>query len=110
MQTDRKRKVPPTVDQTKNLSEILKETSKEILSAKEKNDSVDNLRKLITKSSLLFLELKQANRETFTEVENKKVDHQKEKVKLDQLNLQLQNLLYEKAHLKREIQACKDFK
>ena len=39
-----------------------------------------------------------------------KVAAQKAKPKLDQLNLQLQNLLYERNYYMKEIRGCKDFK
>jgi hypothetical protein len=46
----------------------------------------------------------------YFEEEHHKTETQNSKQKLDQLNLQLQNLLYEKNNLKKEILRCRDFK
>jgi hypothetical protein len=107
---EKKRKAPPSIDQTQKICEAVKEASKEIISARQRNEQAENLRKLLAKCTLMFSELKQLNRETYGDIESKKSEHQKEKVKVDSLNLQLQNLIYEKNYLKREIQSCKDFR
>jgi THO complex subunit 5 len=71
-----------------------------------KEDSLQNLQQV----TLEIISLKQDNRDFQTNAEQLKTTVTQEKIKLDQLNLQLQNLLYEKNHLKKEIVECRDFK
>jgi predicted nucleic acid-binding Zn-ribbon protein len=72
----------------------------------KKQDSLHNLQQV----TLEIISLKQDNRDFQNNAEQLKTTVTQEKIKLDQLNLQLQNLLYEKNHLKKEILECRDFK
>ncbi len=64
---------------------------------------------LALKGNLLILELKKANRQIFGAMEGCKEEVTAVKVAQDKHHLLLQNLLYEKNHLLREIQTCTDF-
>ena len=63
-----------------------------------------------TTASLLFLDLKAANRETLEAVEIVRNSTSTGKQSLDRTRLQLQNVLYEKTHVEKEIRTSKDFK
>jgi septum formation inhibitor MinC len=60
--------------------------------------------------SLLLLRLREANWEAHFEMEERKELTKRAKATLDDLNLQLQNLVYEEAHYNKEIQHCRDFR
>lgn len=59
---------------------------------------------------MLFLEMKHLNRNIQNLGQNTKDVVQAKKNALDQLNLDLQGLQYEKSHFMKEIKKCKDFK
>lgn len=69
-----------------------------------------DLTELATKGSLLLSELKAAARNTLLAVERQRQEVATARDALDAHHLQLQNLLYEKNHLQREIQECQDFR
>lgn len=56
------------------------------------------------------MDLRQINRTIYTDNRNIKQITQDEKSKMDKLNLELQNLDYERLHLKKEIEKCNQIK
>lgn len=58
---------------------------------------------------LALLQMKILNRKTMLQLERKEADVNEQKEKNDSNRLRLENLLYRKAYLAREIKACKDF-
>lgn len=69
----------------------------------------EELKSMITQTAVLFIRLKQVNREAQLSAETLKQNAQQSRNQVDKLNLQLQNLAYEKAHIKKQITHCKDF-
>ena len=70
----------------------------------------DAFREAATDASLLFLELKATNRAALEGVEATRATTAKAKLDLDHKRLELQNVLYEKGHIQKEIRACQDFR
>ncbi|KAJ7381642.1 THO complex subunit 5, partial [Desmophyllum pertusum] len=60
--------------------------------------------------TLLFTILKKLNRLSHMRCKKARERTQESKQKVDSLHLQLQNLLYEVMHLKKEITKCLEFK
>ena len=58
---------------------------------------------------LTFADLRAANREAWLQIEADKTRVLAEGSKTDSVHLVLQNLLYERAHLRRQIETCRDF-
>ena len=100
-----KRKIEDVETCVGNLKKLLKET----LEAYQKSDKETALKKS-NQIAIDFISLKRYNRDSQLENENLKSQTSQQKQKLDQLDLQLQNLLYEKNHLKKEILLCKEYK
>ena len=73
-------------------------------------DDKKRLSELIGQSALLLLELKASSRATHLGVDRYRQLVQDYKKTLDAHHLQLQNLLYRKHHLLREMMLCRDFK
>ena len=67
------------------------------------------LKQMITKAAMQLVKLKQVNREAQFAAETLKNSGQHSKLQVDKLNPQLQNLFYEKSHIKKEITHCKAF-
>ena len=63
-----------------------------------------------TDASLLFLNLKASNRDVLEGVEAVREQTASAKKELDEKRLQLQNVLYEKSHIQKEIKTCQDFR
>lgn len=59
---------------------------------------------------MALLWLREANWAAHFALEERKEQTKRAKARLDSLNLQLQNLLYEEAHYLKEIQHCRDFR
>ncbi|XP_043642930.1 THO complex subunit 5 [Drosophila teissieri] len=78
-----------------------------IKEAKSKGQSTDEAR---TAATLMFVALKHANREVKHKIKAGRDKLHLEKCKVDLSRLQLQNLLYEVSHLKKEIVRCQKFK
>lgn len=57
-----------------------------------------------------ILDLKARNRELYLSLEARRVQTAEAKAALEKTHLQLQNLLYEKAHYTQEIKSCREFK
>ncbi len=90
----------------------LKESLTQIIPLLKKSGTTQTqqIHNLLKNCAIHLVELKSSNRELYLEAETKKSETQTEKQKLDQLNQQLQNLLYQKNNLKREILRCRDYK
>ncbi|KAK9768406.1 hypothetical protein K7432_001007 [Basidiobolus ranarum] len=69
----------------------------------------ERLNALFETASSLFVSLKELNRQTYTHTRQIKVSTSESKQELDLLNLDLQNLRYERQHLQQEISKCKAF-
>lgn len=93
------------LQKSKILHETMKLKLKEIMGARKtsSNDGGVKLKSLLIEFQYLLIDLKEFNREIYVETERKKFRTQQEKDKMNQLNLQLQNLIYERNHLKKEI-------
>ncbi|KAH8233268.1 hypothetical protein KR026_006056 [Drosophila bipectinata] len=78
-----------------------------VMELKTKGQSTDEARTSVT---LMFVALKHANREVKQKIKAGRDNLHLEKNKVDLSRLQLQNLLYEVSHLKKEIIRCQKFK
>ncbi|EDV36268.1 uncharacterized protein Dana_GF12880 [Drosophila ananassae] len=78
-----------------------------IMDLKAKGQSSEEAR---TSATLMFVALKHANREVKQKIKAGRDKLHLEKNKVDLSRLQLQNLLYEVSHLKKEIIRCQKFK
>ncbi|XP_033246349.1 THO complex subunit 5 isoform X1 [Drosophila miranda] len=78
----------------------------EILKVKKSGQNSDTLR---TAAALKFVALKHANREVKQKIKSERDNLHLEKCKVDISRLQLQNLLYEVSHLKKDIVRCEKF-
>ncbi|KAH8348383.1 hypothetical protein KR084_007023 [Drosophila pseudotakahashii] len=87
--------------------EQLQKAIEGIMEAKSKGQSADEGR---TAATLMFVALKHANREVKHKIKAGRDKLHLEKCKVDLSRLQLQNLLYEVSHLKKEIVRCQKFK
>ncbi|XP_017070493.1 THO complex subunit 5 [Drosophila eugracilis] len=87
--------------------EQLQKAIEGIMEAKSKGQSTDEAR---TAATLMFVALKHANREVKHKIKAGRDKLHLEKSKVDLSRLQLQNLLYEVSHLKKEIVRCQKFK
>lgn len=128
--TTHKRKAPSAAE-TAEVCDLIRGKLGQLISAKKNGGKVKETKEyqeLATDITLAFSDLKADNRESQLENENKKNDvcnilltrlyfinltHiqvSKEKQLLNQFNLQLQNILYEKNHYLKEIKQCRDFR
>ena len=62
------------------------------------------------KGVVLFAGLKKLNRLSHLYCKDTREQTQEQKLEVDDIHLQLQNLMYESMHLKREITNCLEFK
>ena len=62
-----------------------------------------------TDASLAFLKIRAVNRDVLNDLEKTRERTSAHKTELDEARLQLQNVLYEKLHIQKEIRACEDF-
>lgn len=62
------------------------------------------------KAILLFSTIKKLNRVSHIKVNKARIRTHEEKNKIDEYHLELQNLLYEISHLKKEINTCHEFR
>ena len=77
---------------------------------RDASSSDADVQSVATEASLLFLDLKAANREVLESAEETREATAAAKAALDGARLQLQNVLYEKAHIQKEIRANQDFR
>jgi THO complex subunit 5 len=61
------------------------------------------------RASALFARLKAVNRDVNASVRDRKQMTSNARLEMDHMHLGLQNLLYEKRHLEREIEKCRQF-
>ncbi|KAH8398220.1 hypothetical protein KR222_003228 [Zaprionus bogoriensis] len=85
----------------------LKETVEDILQYKRKGQGIELKQSM---AALIFIALKHSNREVKRSIKSGRDELHSEKSKVDLSRLQLQNLLYEVSHLKKEIVRCQKFK
>uniref|UniRef100_A0A7S2Y031 THO complex subunit 5 n=1 Tax=Fibrocapsa japonica TaxID=94617 RepID=A0A7S2Y031_9STRA len=91
-------------------SEQLEQLMEEMKSLdKESKAGGAELQKTASKAMKLLLELKRYSRRAHMGVDACRKDIVSAKESVDKQQLQLQNLLYEKAHLQRQIMLCRDF-
>ena len=89
--------------------ESLRELLQRIVALKKEGANSEQLRRACTESSLLLLDLKATNRATHLATHAARCGVQQQKATMEALHLRLQNLLYEKDHLLREIERCRAF-
>ena len=77
---------------------------------RDASSSDADVQSIATEASLLFLDLKAANREVLESAEETREATAAAKAALDGARLRLQNVLYEKAHIQKEIRANQDFR
>ena len=97
---------------SKQLTEVLSQL-RDVAARLESASSGDDEAKFqaaTTDASLLFLELKALNRDVLEGVEGVREQTASAKKELDEKRLQLQNVLYEKTHIQKEIKTCQDFR
>ena len=109
METTKKRKLNQLHDSTL-LCQNIRENLASLIALKRAGAANNEWKAKITDASLSILELKQSNREAQIYTESKKSEVSRSKQKLNQLNLQYYNILYEKNHFLKEIKQCRDFR
>lgn len=88
----------------------MEEIAAKMLFIKKEGRSKSELRELVTQMSLHLVTLRQANRSILLEEDRIKAETERAKTPVDFTTLQLHNLLYERNHYVKAIQACTDFK
>lgn len=88
----------------------IEETLAKILFIKKEGRNRSELRELFTQASVAFLNLRQINRIILQDEDRIKQETEAAKLPVDYTTLQLNNLLYQKNHYLKAINACKDFK
>ena len=83
---------------------------KDIFELKTKNSSPVDVTEKRIQASLLFVTLKKLNRLEKLRIKRSRDATNQSKQSVDSFNLQLQNLLYEVLHLKKEVTKCVHFK
>eukprot|EP00092_Neocalanus_flemingeri_P094704 GFUD01120435.1.p1 GENE.GFUD01120435.1~~GFUD01120435.1.p1 ORF type:complete len:711 (+),score=250.43 GFUD01120435.1:40-2172(+) len=88
----------------------LRSLMKDIFELKTKNSSPSEVTEKRIQASLLFVTLKKLNRLEKLRIKRSRDATNQSKQSVDSFNLQLQNLLYEVLHLKKEVTKCVHFK
>jgi len=88
----------------------LRSLMKDIFELKTKSGSASDLIEKRIQASLLFVTLKKLNRLEKLRIKKSRDCTNQAKQSVDSFNLQLQNLLYEVLHLKKEVTKCVHFK
>lgn len=88
----------------------LRELLLEIVQLKRSKSAVEVLRQRLGDGSLRLLDLRRVNRAVTVQLDKCVDETLSANLRLDHFNLQLKNLEYEKNHLRKDIQRCKDFK
>jgi len=88
----------------------LRSLMKDIFELKTKNSSPTEVTEKRIQASLLFVTLKKLNRLEKLRIKRSRDATNQSKQSVDSFNLQLQNLLYEVLHLKKEVTKCVHFK
>mmetsp|Transcript_37376 Transcript_37376/g.83177 ORF Transcript_37376/g.83177 Transcript_37376/m.83177 type:complete len:438 (+) Transcript_37376:84-1397(+) len=82
----------------------------ELVAGKQASASSDKFKALAAEGLLTLLRLRKNNRILAQSTEELKEDTSKAKTHLEQADLQLQNLLYEKQYYEKEIRSCRSFR
>jgi hypothetical protein len=82
----------------------------EALDAKRTEADGTKLKQALTNSVLSLIDLRRLSRNFYLAEDKVKAETDAAKIPLDKATLQLNNLLYERDHFLREIQACREFK
>jgi len=88
----------------------LRSLMKDIFDLKMKASSTTDITEKRIQASLLFVTLKKLNRLEKLRIKRSRDATNQAKQSVDSFNLQLQNLLYEVLHLKKEVTKCVNFK
>ena len=88
---------------------VVKNLLKEILAVKRSGAESAELKPLLTKAALEVVKLRLTAREQVEVFEEHKAQTAESKAEVDQSNLQLQNLLYEKNYYTKELASCRSF-
>lgn len=88
----------------------IRKLMKEILDLKTLKDTDDEITEKRIRASLLFISLKKLNRLEKLRSKKARDATNEAKQRVDSFQLQLQNLLYESLHLKKEVDKCLEFK
>ena len=88
----------------------LRSLMKDIFEMKIKNQSQSDISEKRIQASLLFVTMKKLNRLEKLRLKKSRDAPNQHKQSMDSFNLQLQNLLYEVLHLKKEVTKCVNFK
>ena len=88
---------------------VVKNLLKEILAVKRSGAESAELKPLLTKAALEVVKLRLTARQQVEKVEEHKAQTAESKAEVDQSNLQLQNLLYEKNYYTKELASCRSF-
>ena len=87
----------------------VRKSAKEILEVSEKSSTSDSLSALLREGSLSLADMKSFNRAAMFGVEQGRQKVHASLADSDIRHLELQNLLYERSHLLRQIQKCREF-
>lgn len=88
----------------------LRSLMKDIFEMKIKNNAPSDIAEKRIQASLLFVTMKKLNRLEKLRLKKSRDSTNQAKQSMDSFNLQLQNLLYEVLHLKKEVTKCVNFK
>ncbi|GAA6020414.1 hypothetical protein JCM11491_000235 [Sporobolomyces phaffii] len=85
------------------LISLLRSLSDQVLS------STYDTRQILAQAAPVFAALHQVNRNSLLEAKQCRAGTQDARLEMDQAHLRLQNLLFERNHLEREIKACEEY-
>ena len=97
-----------SADRLRDICSRLRAVAKDVKARLSSSNDAD-LNELAVEAAMLFSELKGVNRKLYSSVESERTRVAKAKSETETRHLALQNLLYEKANLLREIKACREF-
>ncbi len=92
------------------LRKLMKEILELKLSSKGSNKTASEITEKRVEASLLFVTLKKLNRLDKLRLKKARDGTHDEKQKVDTFHLELENLLYEVFHLRKEVDKCLEFK
>lgn len=87
----------------------LRRVAEKILELRKAGSSSETIRDATSQGLVLVLQLKDSNKSLSMHTEELRASTSDKKNEIDQSNLQLQNLQYEKQYYEREIRACNSF-
>ncbi len=100
------RKVAVMEESYSNMQEMFKE----ILKIQKEGGGAENFKPVLKKAALELVRLKLAAKAQVDAIEQQKTATAESKAHLDESNLRLQNLLYEKNYYSKEIATCLTYK